>query len=229
MLSHHCYQYRHQTINKSILLIQISISITDSPAQNTSDNIPCLYIRRQLSIRNGKSNRPQMVCHHTHGNIRLFFLAIFYSAQTGNLVNNRRKHIRIIIRRLPLNSHTQTFKTHAGINMMVWQVLQTSVRLPVVLHEHQVPDFYHQRMVLIHQFPPGFQCPFYIRAQINMNFRTRTAGTHIAHLPKIILLISKENPVFRQIVHPYFTGFSVLRQTFVLIPFKHGRIQPILV
>ncbi len=169
-----------------------------------------------------------MVRHHAHRHVRLPFRAIAHPAQPRHLVDNRRKHIRVIIRRLSLHRHAQTLETHPCVHMVVRQVLQTTVRLPVELHEHQVPDFYHQRIIPVHQLPPRFQRPFRIRSQIDVNLGTRTAGTHIPHLPEIILLIAVQNPFLRQIIQPNPACLLIPRQPVVGTSLEHRGIQPLL-
>ena len=62
-----------------------------------------------------------------------------------------------------------------------------------------------------------------------MNFRTRTARSHIPHFPEIIFLISKQNTLFWQIIHPNVPSLNVLFQTVFLTTFKDSCIQAVFV
>src|SRR4026207_2515186 len=63
---------------------------------------------------------------------------------------------------------------------------KASVGICVELDENQIPNLDAARVVFIHARAAGVA----VRRKIDMQFRTRSAGTGIAHHPEIIFLVS---------------------------------------
>lgn len=64
-----------------------------------------------------------------------------------NLVKQRRKHIRIVITRLVLQTRDEPLEAHARIDMLSGQRAQRGILFSVVRHEDIVPDFEDVRVV----------------------------------------------------------------------------------
>jgi len=143
-----------------------------------------------------------MIGNNTHGRITLTALSVLYTGQIGNFIDQGTENIRVIIRSPVLGHHTQPLKTHACVDMLQGQRLKGAVFPPVILDKHQVPDFNHFRMILVHQQMPCRFFSFIIIPQIYMDFRARTAGTTVAHLPEIIFPCAEQYLFNRQIFFP---------------------------
>ena len=166
-----------------------------------------------------------MVGNHTHSDILLSVLAIFCSGLSGNDLDDRLEDIGIIVGSLALQRHTQTFESHTGIDHLGRQRFQRTVSLTVELHEHQVPDFDHLRMIFIDHFGTALGSTFFVRTEVYMDFRAGTARTGITHFPKIIMFVTVDDMIFRQELLPISGSFIVTRQTFGGASFKYSCIQ----
>ena len=111
-----------------------------------------------------------MVGDHTHSHILLFILAVSRTGHTGNHFDDRLENIRIVVGRFSLQSHTQTFESHTGIDYAGRQRFQGAVGLAVILHEHKVPDFDHLRMIFVHHLLTGDSGTFFVRTEVDMDF-----------------------------------------------------------
>ena len=80
-------------------------------------------------------------------------------------------------------------------------------------------------MVLIHQCRPGRLLALHFGANVHVNFGARTAGTGIAHFPKIVLFISGQHPFGWQFLQPIGFGLAVLGQILRRISFKISSIE----
>ncbi len=145
----HCQQ-RHQAVNKRFLKIQIRKPVPHSPSQNSSDHVTGPGIGGQLPIGNSEAHRTDVIRHHTDSNVLLYLRAIGNLRMKCNEIHQRPEYIGVVIRRLSLNGHAQTFKAHSGVNMFCRQRLQRPRCKPVELDEDQVPDLHHLWMIIVH-------------------------------------------------------------------------------
>lgn len=67
--AHGLDQSGDQTVYKGFLLLEISISVADSPSEDPADHISRFVVGWKLSVCNGECNGPQVIGHHTHGHI----------------------------------------------------------------------------------------------------------------------------------------------------------------
>ena len=104
-LAHLFAQHFHQTINKRLVGIQKSESITNGTAQNPSDDVTSTRIARQLSVGNGKGHRAHVIGNYTNGNIGLLVFAILFPCDDLHFSNEWCKYIGIVIGLLALEHH----------------------------------------------------------------------------------------------------------------------------
>ena len=227
--AHRIDERGQETIQESLTTVEESVTITHRTTQNTTNHITGFGIRRQLSIGDREGNGTDMVGNHAHSDIHFFILTVSLVAKCSDFFNNRLENVGIVIRSLALNSHTQTFEAHTGIDMTSGQRFQRSVGLAVELHEHEVPDFNYLRMTFVHQAKTVYQSAFAVGTKVDMNFRARTARTRIAHFPEVVVLVTINNTFFGKIFCPNSSSFVVTTQAFGGTSFEHGGIQTIFV
>ena len=81
-----------------------------------------------------------MVRHNPHGHIHLFIPGIVGLTTTlFNSLNQRAEDIRIVIAGGHGDSSANSFKAHAGIDMLGRQSLQFAVSHALKFHKYQVP------------------------------------------------------------------------------------------
>ena len=168
-----------------------------------------------------------MVGDYTHSHVLLFVLAISSTRHIGNHFDDRLEYVRIVVGCLTLQSHAETFESHTGIDHTGRQRFERAVGLSVVLHEHQVPDFDHLRMVFVHHVLAGDSGTFFFRTEVDMDFRTRTARPRITHFPKVIVFVAINDMSFRQELLPIAGSLVVARKAFGRTSFEHGGIQTV--
>ncbi|MPM75805.1 hypothetical protein SDC9_122799 [bioreactor metagenome] len=62
-----------------------------------------------------------MVGDNAHGDVRFFVLSIGKITNLSDFSNERSENIGIVIGGFTLNSHTQSFEAHAGIDYFGWK------------------------------------------------------------------------------------------------------------
>ena len=140
-------------------------------------------------------------------------------------LKQRTEHICVVVGIFALQSHAQTLESHTGIYHLVGQRMQRTVVMTLVLHEHQVPDFYHLRMVFIDHLRTAYFGAFLVAAQINVNLRARAAGTRFAHFPEVIMPVSVYDVVLGQMFFPQCGSFVITFKAVGGISFKNSGIK----
>ena len=228
-LTHLTDKRRQQLIHKSLLLAEERVAVPHGAPQDAPYHIAGLGIARQLAVGNRESYSPHMVGYHAHGHILLLIPAILGAAKVADGLDQGLEYVSVVVAALALQRHTQTLKAHAGVNHLGRQRLQRAIGLAVILHKDQVPYLYHLRIILVDQLSTGHLGLLLIRAQVNMNLRAGAAGTRIAHLPEVVMLIAVDNMVLGQILLPVAGGLIVTLQALLGRALKHRGVERALV
>ncbi len=80
-------------------------------------------------------------------------------------------------------------------------------------------------MVLVYQLSASFLGNFSLAAKVYVDFGARTTRTYIAHFPKIIFFVAKEDTLFGQVLLPKLQSFSIWFEIFGGIAFKNRDIK----
>ena len=226
-VTHLSNQSWHQLIEECFLAIEECVSITHCTTQDTTDNVAGLSIWRQLIVGNRERDSTDVVGNYTHCDINLFILTILHAWDLCDDLNHWLEHISVVVWLFALQSHTKTFKAHTGINYLCRQWFEAAVSLTIVLHEHEVPDFNHLRVVLIDKRSTIYCSTLFVRTKVDMNFRTWTARTCVTHFPEVILLITVDNMRSGEVFFPIACSFIIATKTFLFRAFKHRCIKTI--
>ena len=96
-----------------------------------------------------------MVSDDTHGDVLLIVFTVNGACHIGDSFQYRLEYIRVIVGCLALQCTHQAFEAHTCIDNLGRKSFQAAVSLTVELHEHEVPDFDHLRMVFVYQLVAG--------------------------------------------------------------------------
>ena len=155
--------------------------------------------------------------------------AVGLAAECGYAVEQRLEHVGVVVGLFALHGHRQALEAHARVDVLVRQGHERAVGHAVELHEDEVPDFDHLRVVGVDQ--GGARCggPVGVAAEVDVDFRARSAGPGFAHFPEVVLLRGEQDAVFGYPFGPNALGLLVRFQAVSGVPFKHGHVQAILV
>ncbi len=166
-----------------------------------------------------------MVGGYAHRHVHLLVHTVFLAGQFGNLVDQRGKYVGVVVRLFPLQGHAKALEAHAGVYHLGGQRLQMAVGLTVILHEHQVPYLDYLGIVLVYERSSIHFIALLVAAQVDVNFRTGTAGTRVAHFPEIIVTVSVDDVAFGQMLLPDGSGLVIALQTFGSVALEYGGVQ----
>ena len=124
-----------------------------------------------------------------------------------------------------MDSTYKALEAHAGIDHFLCQRLEAAICLAVVLHEDDIPDLDDLRMIFVDQLASRYFRTFFCRTAVHVYLRARAAGTCIAHLPEVIMLVAVQNMIGGQMLCPDRSRLVVPRKTFLRRTFKDGCIE----
>ena len=150
-----------------------------------------------------------MVGNYAHCHIRLAVFAVGLSRELRNFLDKRLKYVGVVVWRLALQRHAETFEAHTRVDYLCRKRLQRAVSLMVVLHEDNIPNLNHLRMTLINKVATINFFTLFFRAEVNVDFRARTARTGVAHFPEVVVTIAVYDMVFRKMLFPISCSFVV--------------------
>ena len=131
-----------------------------------------------------------MVCHHAECHVGFLTRLVLYSRKFRYLGDNILKYIRVVITLFPLQYAAEAFKAHSRIHVFSGKGFEAAICLTVILHKDQIPDLYHLGMILVHQIASWHFGTFLFTPQIDMNLRTRTTRSRVAHFPEIVFRVA---------------------------------------
>ena len=108
---------------------------------------------------------------------------------------------------------------------MVREKFEFPVCLPVELHEHEVPDFDDERVALVHELASRYLCYFLVASEVNVNFTAWSARACVTHFPEVVVFVSEENVVFREIFQPCLACFLIERCPVFLGTLEYGGVK----
>ena len=224
-VSHIGHQLGNEAAEEGLAETQEGVAVPDRAAQDAADDVAGLYIGRQLAVGDGEGNGADVVGDDAHGHFHVAAFGIFVSGKLFNLADKAGEDIRFVVALLPLHDHAQAFESHAGVDAFGGEGAQVAVGHAVVLHEHEVPDFNHLVVVGVHQGGAGDLGAFFFAAQVDMDFAAGTAGTRIAHLPEIVVLVAQQDVVLRQVAQPRAAGVLVQGGAVGFVALEDGGVE----
>ena len=213
-IAHRLDEYGQEAVHEGLSTAEEGVAVADSTAQDTADDIASLSVGGELTIGDSKGNRTDMVGDDAHSDIRLLISAIFDPRERGDSLDHRGEDIGIIVRRLPLHSHTETLEAHPRIDDALRQWLERAICLTVVLHEDEVPDLDDLGVALVDQRETIDSLTLFVRADVDMDLRARAAGALITHLPEVVVLIPVDNALGRQVLCPDSSSLIIALKAF---------------
>ena len=135
------------------------------------------------------------------------------------------EYVGVVVALLALEYHAETLKAHSGVNVVGRQGLEFAVGLPVVLQEHEVPYLDHERVALVHELASRNPCDFILVPQVDVDFAAGAARTGVAHLPEIVVLVSEEDVVLREILEPGLPCLLVQFGAVLGAALEHGGVE----
>ena len=170
-----------------------------------------------------------MVSHYAHSHIHFVVFAIFSTTNFAYSLQKWLEYVGIVVWSFALYSHAKTLKAHTCVDYFVRKWLERTISFAVVLHEHVVPNLNHLWVVAIHKVATIDLCALCIWTKVDMNFRTRTTRTCIAHFPEVIFFVTIDNAINSNIFSPNVGSFVIAFKTFGRRTFEYCNIETVFV
>ena len=224
-LTHRLDESVDELVHKCALEVEESVAITHCTAQDSANHIACLGVRRELVVGDRESDGAHVVGDYAHSHIGVCIGTILHSGDFAHLADKRLEHVGVVVRLLALESHAKALKAHTGVDNLCRESFERAVGFVVVLHEHEVPDFDNLRVACIHQLAAGLCSTFSLVAEVDVNLRAGTARTCVAHFPEVVVAVTVDDMVSREVFLPVACCLIVALQTFGSVTLEHCGIE----
>ena len=136
----HGNHHIHRTAQELMVDTQ-QASVTDSPAQDATQNITPAQVGRQNTVADHKGQAAGMVRDHFQGYVRFRGRVVRHSAFLAGIFDNGENQVRLKVGRFALQHRSNPFQPGACIDVLMFQRRVGAVFILVELGEHQVPQF----------------------------------------------------------------------------------------
>jgi len=116
-------------------------AVADGAPEQPADDVAPPFVGRQDAVADGEDDRPDMVGDHLQRNVGLLPLLVADAGDFARPVNDRPEQIGVEVRVDILQNRREPLESRAGVDVLVRQRRVASVRVVVVLREHEVPHF----------------------------------------------------------------------------------------
>mmetsp|Transcript_12418 Transcript_12418/g.19711 ORF Transcript_12418/g.19711 Transcript_12418/m.19711 type:complete len:261 (+) Transcript_12418:2066-2848(+) len=153
--------------------------------------------------------------------IRSNFLRIRFAATLFlNSVEDSLKHIGIVVAIHILQAAGKPFEAHPCVNTLGWKRTKLSIRLAVVLDEHQVPNLDDVRKICIY---PLWDVP--IPDSVVVDLSARPTRSCVSHLPEVVLHPKWHNFLLWKILKPDLFRLEVRLKPLLLVATEVCRVK----
>ena len=150
-------------------------------AHDAAEHIAAAFVRRQHAVGDQERRRAQMV--GDDAGRRLLRPVGVDAGEVGDLADDRREQVDLVVVVRPLQHRGDALEPHAGVDRGLRQVDALAARQLLVLHEDEIPDLDEAVAVGVRRARRPARD---VRAVVVEDFRARAAGADVAHLPEIV-------------------------------------------
>ena len=224
-VAHLLDEYGQQTVDEGLLLPEERIGIADGTAQDAADDVAGLGIAGQLSVGDGEGDGTQVVGDDAHGNVRFLLFAVAVAAQVADGLDDGLEDVGVVVGVLALDGADESLEAHARVDDVHAERFEVAVGLALVLHEDDVPYLDDLRVVLVHQFASGHLSFLFGCAAVEVYLRAWAAGTCVAHLPEVVVLVAVDDVVGGDVLQPVASGLVVADEVLFGATFEDGDVE----
>src|SRR5690606_22660562 len=131
-----------------------------------------------------KRGRTRMVCDHAKRNGGIGFRIVLDLRKAGCFSDNALENVCVVVRVDVLKDRGDSLEACSRVNRRLWKRVQLSRRIPLILHEDEIPEF-HITIAIAAHGASGLATAVFLAA-IDENLTAWAAGTRIAHSPEVV-------------------------------------------
>ena len=177
-LAHHGNQVAHQLVEKGLRLPEL-VAMAQGAADDPPQHVTAPNVCGNDAVHDQEGGGADVVGDYLERGIG----EILRPGFAGRRPDEDLEQVDLVVRMHALQHRGHPLQSHAGIDAGLGQRREHALFVPVVLHEHQVPDF--DIAVAVRIGRPGRAAGDF-RTVVVENFRTGSAGTRVGHLPEVV-------------------------------------------
>ena len=205
-IAHRLHQHIHELVKKRFLKTE-STPVAHRPTQDASQHVVAVGVARDDAVRDGKTQRPNVIPDHAKRHVDFLLLRRFIARQSRGVTlaalflelgKNRAEHIGVVVRDSlakigkaagRLHDGRDALETHPGVDVLGRKRRKRAVDVRVVLDENKVPNLDALRTVGVDQPPFRIAC----LGEVHVQFAAGATRAGVAHHPEIVLLVAVDD------------------------------------
>ena len=215
-VTHFFHKSGNEFAEEGFALSEESVGVANGTAKDATNDVARLGVGGQLTVGNGEGDGAKVVSDDTHGDVGAFVLAIFKTGEFTDALQDGLEYVGVIVRSLSLDGSHESLEAHAGVNDVHGEGFETAVGFAVELHKDNVPNLNDLRIVFVDERSTGHFGFFFGAAAVKMYFGAGTAGTGVAHFPEVVVFVSIDNVVCREVLQPKLGSLIISCETFLV-------------
>jgi len=181
---------RGEAREKAVGRAELLPAVAHGTAKDAPQHVAAPLVGRERAVRDRKRERADVVGDHavrrvSHTHILVAELArVRRRARVAlEVCEERSEDVSVVVGQAVLQHRNEPLKAHARVDVARGQPAQLAGRLAVELHEDEVPDLEHVRVVLVDKRRGVTPAADAVVVQL----RARPTRARVAHLPKVVL------------------------------------------
>jgi hypothetical protein len=215
------------------LRLEVLAGIAGASSQDSSHDISAANVVRYATVGNGEGHHADVIGDDSVGGIDAIGVLLAKLGVVGagtrdflDLLKQRCEDVGVVVGHLLLQQADQALEAHASVDVLVRQRSQRPVGFAVVLHEDVVPDLDDLGVVCVDELGSVPVLAVDGLPQVVVDLRAGAAWALVAHLPEVVLHVSRQDVVLGHAnALPELAGLQVRLETAGLVALEVCDVQ----
>ena len=177
-------------------------------------HVAAALVAGQDAVRDQERHGAEVVGHHAHRDVVRGVLSVRFPGAAGHRFEKRREKVGLVVGEPPLHDGGHALEAHPGVDTGCGEGIERSLAVPVVLHEHEVPDLEPAVALALDagaRAPGGLLGAGQRMALEVVDLGAGAAGAGVAHGPEVVLRAELQDAVLADVRLPEAVRLGVPR------------------
>mmetsp|Transcript_1475 Transcript_1475/g.4732 ORF Transcript_1475/g.4732 Transcript_1475/m.4732 type:complete len:367 (+) Transcript_1475:614-1714(+) len=220
----------HECCEEARLGPELLPRVAYAATQHAPQHVAAALVGRNGTVCDGDDERAHVVGDDTVGHVAQSHVLLPQLARVRRRarlgLDGRKdgtKYVRVVVGAHVLQHRHQPLEAHAGVDVLGGQRPERAAQLAVELHEDQVPDLEHVRVVLVDQVRRVTAAD-----AVKVQLRAGAARPRVTHLPEVVLDIEGHHAIGWEVLQPDLARLVVTRDTQCLVASEIRSVEAVL-
>ncbi len=210
----HAVHHRGDELVEERLLDAELLAVPHRAPHDLAQHVAAPFVARHHAVADEEGHGAEVVGHDAEGDVAFRALFVGRARPPRYRLDDRLEEVGVVVGPLPLDDGSDPLEAHAGVHAGGGERTQLARRIPVVLHEHEVPDLEPAVALALdaQALPPRlYFCAGQVVALEEVDLRARAAGPGLAHGPEVLFRAQLQDAVRADVREPEAVRLRVAR------------------